>query len=316
MRNQQPPDDRMTDQMRRHAGPTAAALPNRAREPSPWLLAMDRARAHEARGEWAHAEEALVEARDHALAAGKPVLLWYAHDGLASIRRMVGDPDAELARLREALAAARRATDPTFVCLALERLAGALLGRGAADDAMHLTVEAHLLLDAHPGHHAFRPGALILRARCHLALQDVDAAEADLAAAERFLEPIKDTAIAARVQGDAATWWDTTYEVRARRGDKQGAVEALGHAVTYRRRVATATLVSGPHSYADLADALEHYASALQAIGEEEPADAARQEAAAIRDPIASGSLATRMQSSTAQVGSRRPRHARRHRRR
>lgn len=110
-----------------------------------------------------------------------------------------------------------------------------------------------------------RARALLMRARCRVEQRQVSQAEQDLAVAWRILAPQAEAAMFAGVQSSLAVWWEITARIRTHSKDFEGAAEAMGKAVEFRRTVSRLPQLTGLHKHHALAEVLQEYSVALLA---------------------------------------------------
>jgi tetratricopeptide (TPR) repeat protein len=112
-----------------------------------------------------------------------------------------------------------------------------------------------------------RARALLMRARCRVAQHQIPEAQRDLDDAWQLLAPLAESSMFAGVQGSLANWWEVTARIRTASRDLAGAAEALGKAVEFRRIVSQLPQLEGPQKFFWLANTLQDYSAALEAVG-------------------------------------------------
>src|SRR5207245_4818998 len=134
-----------------------------------------------------------------------------------------------------ATAAARRANCWPVLHYALQNQAACALAREDCRSA--LAAASGDVQQIEPGvlYDSMRFRALLMRARCLIAIGELAAAESDLAASWKLIGPESRIPFAAGSHRALAGWWETTAKLRKRKQDVRGAVAAWKQAIEQRR---------------------------------------------------------------------------------
>jgi hypothetical protein len=254
--------------------------------PSPDLFLRLEARRCEEQGDWEGAQAAYQKELGRAIGAGDMADLFRAHDELSALFHLLGDESSALEHARRGAAAARQVDLRPLLDQALEGQARCALRLHNHAEAAAVLGEALAGMEAAPTDDLPRARFLVLRARYRVADGDHPAAEQDLQEAWRLLGPQSAMQVAAGVHSGLAGWWSVSAELRAARGDAQGAEEARAQAVERMRHVAALPQVTGPYTRAGLAEMLQDYGRALLANGRQREADEIFAESRGIRKAL------------------------------
>jgi tetratricopeptide (TPR) repeat protein len=244
------------------------------------------AREHEENAEWDQAEACFrtVLALPETQASNSQQ--FKTHSDLSSLYSLLGREERAMEEVRASLAAARREDMRPLLTMALSAMAGELLLKKDAEAALEAAEEALKLCGTKAVYTSSRAGALVLRARCALALGNLKTAETDLAAAWKLIEASQGAGFFAGNNGIFASWWAARSTLHVKRNEPQAAAEALAKAVEFRRMVSQAPQLAGPYKFNALAVTLYRYGTALLAVEDAGGAVAAYAESVALRAKI------------------------------
>lgn len=252
-------------------------------EPTPESLLLDEAKRCEATADWAGAEAAYRRMLARAQSENHDHTQFRAHDQLAMLNGLLGRHGAALEEARAAVAAARRADLPTLLFMALDTQAFCALRTDGVPEALGAVSEALERMEDGGLYDLARGRALALRGACRAALGEWPAAERDLEASWRALQPQAAMAFAAGVHGTLVRWWAVTARLRAAQGDANSAVEGWREAVARSRHLAALPQVCGPNTQSALARMLHGLGHALTAEGSLQLAEEAFAESRSLR---------------------------------
>jgi hypothetical protein len=255
-------------------------------EPTPESLLLDQAQCFEATADWAGAEAAYRRMLAPAQAQNHDYSQFRTHEQLAMLLGLLGRHGAALEEARAAVAAARRAELPTMLFLALDAQALYALRTDGVPEALRAVAEALERMECGALYDLARGRALALRGACRVALGEWPAAERDLEACWRVLQPQAAMAMAAGGQGTLVRWWAVTARLRAAQGDAHGAVQGWQEAVERGRHLAALPQVSGPYTQSTLARMLHGLGHAWTARGSPYLADEAFAESWSLRQAV------------------------------
>lgn len=256
-------------------------------EPSSASLARDEAQRCEAAADWKGAEVAYRQALTLAEQEGDHSSQFRTHYDLGELYSLLGQDELAFQEAQQATRSARRTEMTPLILRALEVQGSKALRLKNGTAAWEAIREAFQILDAQDSSNNLqRARALVFRAQCQVARDELASAEADLKAAWKILQPQFGAFHAAGVHSGLAHWWITTARLRRRRNDLPGAVRAWREAVDRRRHIATLPQLSGPHMAAFLSAELYELSLALSEAGEVAEAEAALAESQSLRSAI------------------------------
>ena len=244
-----------------------ASVAERADEkPSPWLVLVTQAAAHEDQQEWAEAEKCYREALAVALLDSSD-MAWKAHGDLAGFFSLMGRSEEALAEARLAKEAGRQSMS-LIRLMCLDSLAGYESGAGNWSRARELIDEIFRHPDIEDGSRSrVRARALTERACCHIHEEDAVRAQEDLDDAWRILEPLQTPSMMAGHHGAIARWWAVRSRLFGLQSEVDGELDAYGRAVEHRRLVASARQVKRSIRLSGLLRYLERYGELLRRGG-------------------------------------------------
>jgi tetratricopeptide (TPR) repeat protein len=276
-----------TEQMEAAALNAMAIVTEEAQKnPTPQMLLKQEAAECESRGDWHAAETCYHKIVPLEVATGNPLLISKAHYDLSRFFFLLGDLERAEISAKAATAAARLADAPPMLGVMLENQVHCALRRSNSALALELASETMAIIEAGPGSTNLRSGAWVTRAQCRLENGDVAGAESDLLEVKPQLIDKSTSPVFAGVHSRVAKWWEVTADLRAHKGDHEGACEAWTEAVRIRRHVASLPQVAGPYTLASLARTLQRLAQALNAAGDPGGAEDASAEARRIWSEI------------------------------
>jgi len=264
----------------------AFAAEDAARHPTEALRLMGEADDYESTANWEPAEATRRCVLALAENEGNQATISKAHGDLGSLFELLGQSDRALREFQAAVAAARNFDLALLLQTALGQLARCYLSRGDAPSAFAAADEAVRIAPAEPECNLSRARALLVRARCLVALGRTSEAQRDLDVSWPVLAPLAEARMFAGYQSGLANWWEITARIKSEANNLAGAAQALGTAVEYRRIISNLPQLTGPYKFHWLACALQEYGVALAAAGETAAATEAGRESREIRRRI------------------------------
>jgi tetratricopeptide (TPR) repeat protein len=257
----------------------AVAAEEEVRNPTPSVTLKTEAGECMAQGDWAGAEAKYRNVLALEEASGNHGLIFKAHYDLSRLFNLLGDLERAFVWARTATDEARKAHCFPVLVMGLVNQANCALKRLEHSAALEAASEAVAIVEPGRMYESMRAGALVVRARCHLALNDIASAETDLAVSRPVLLDRQVSLFFAGANSRAAEWWEATAEVCSLKGDVMGACDAWAEAVKIRRNVASLMHVAGPGTRAALAHSLRRLSESLQVAGKQEEGPVAMAEA-------------------------------------
>jgi tetratricopeptide (TPR) repeat protein len=225
------------------------------RNPTPDLKMAQEAQECESAGDWAGAEAAyrqrlaLKDASEHSGVRAKSQM------DLSQFLRLVGRLDEAWDLAKSASEAARETQLSPLIAMTVENQGACALARGDTQEALRAASEVLGVLEPSRLSAHMRARALIHRAECLLACEDIQGAEADLKASKELLEQVN-----RGLPGPTAAmakWWEVRAKVDLAGENLEKAEEALSEAITYRQRGIEMHGATNPYAAAALARVLE-----------------------------------------------------------
>jgi tetratricopeptide (TPR) repeat protein len=230
--------------------------------------------------DWTNALAALCQLAAAAEGRGEPSQVFNRQHQASQLLFALARPEEALAAARAATAAARKFNRMSaLIGTALQGEAWHLLARGDAAGALACLEESLVHIGTETAAQPCRARALVLRARCRIALAEPTAAAADLEAAWPVLDRMGDSLILAGAQASLAAWHETQAQLHQALGERTAAVEQQRLALTRRRIVGEAPQVGRHVSGPALAGTLVCLAGLLVEAGDPDAAAEARREA-------------------------------------
>jgi len=250
------------------------------KNPTPSLLLKQKADDLETQRDWSGAETVRREVLAVEEASGNPGLVAKAQMDLCRLLRFLGRADEAWQFACAATASARRTEILPVLVMALETEAFCALDRGDSARALAAASEAVQFIEPGKVHDGMRAKALATRARCLLANDDSPGAESDLAACWELIQARPHSLTMPGPILTLANWWEVKSQLEERRGNLEGAREALDRAIAQRRQM------QSPFALLALARALEKLGELSRAAKDPAGAERALDEAKSIRKDL------------------------------
>jgi tetratricopeptide (TPR) repeat protein len=243
------------------------------RNPTPSLLLKQEAADCETKGDWAGAEEAYRKVLALEESTGNFGLIAKAHMDLSKTLRMVG----RLAEARQfaenATECARKAQCFPVLVMALEHLVSCAEEKGDTETAIAAASEMVQVIEPRRLYDSMRARALVHRARCRIAKNDLENASADLASSWEFLNSPSVSSKMIGPNGTRAGWWEVKSRVLESQGALKDAQEAMAEAIEIRRQMqcwssARFALAGALERLGDLAKQSSDFVASEKAIAE------------------------------------------------
>ena len=254
------------------------AAADAAAHPTPTLLLDMKASALLAARDWEGAENVYRELLVLQEQTGHPGLVAKPQMDLCSLFRLLGRLD-EAGRLAcAATESARRSELRPLLAMALDSEAQCALEQVDSERALTAAAEALQVIDPGKMGDLMRARAYITLARCQLAVDQADPAEASLQESWRLLANSSHASFGLGPVAALARWFETHAQLHLRKNSLPDAVAALARAVEHRRELLGRLDDSDPYALAALARALDLLAEVRTKTGDLLAAKHAREE--------------------------------------
>lgn len=230
----------------------------------------------ESRADWEGAE--LAYQNILALPDVTPAEEFRAHTDLVGLCRILNRDSDALSHARSATWAARRADSTVLLLMALQAETRCLIRRQEFREAQQVIAEAQSVIEDDQMYNQLRASFLIFQAECAIHRQTISEAEQCLEAACSLLEPLASFALAAGAKSSLCHWWSVSAQLRAKKHDTHGAINAWREAVQLARHVDSLPHTANVYTKVVVAGLLEELSKSLLTGGRNEDAASARDE--------------------------------------
>ncbi len=248
---------------------------------TPYTILHDTFLEVRARGDWGAAEDACRRLLTLADVDTQPCKIW---GDLAGVLTQQGRWEEAYQAIQAATEAARASDVTPLITTALETEATWAESRQEYSHAQTCLEEAlQRLACAEYKQDWLRAGFLVQRARLRLREGALEQAAQDLETAEPELQPYANSMMLTGPLSRLESWWDVTAQLRLAQEDHSGAHTAAEEALWIARRIAEFPHLDLYDRRLGLHRALKQFAELQDSLGDTKAAEAAQQEASAIK---------------------------------